>query len=679
MNQAFLKRWSQPVHAAAAAAVGILAILAALVAPGLAPTTQAARASAPHAHQARAIPYPNQAMWAALQRTHARQGIFPAVQGSGNLAYAGGPVQHNPVSYAIFWGSAWSGTDSGTAQIIRNYFSDIGGTSFENILTQYSDTSGNINDVETVGGVWFDNSAPPTDTSCGAGTVEDSSLQTEVNNAISANGWTRDSNNAIYFVFTPNGDTINGGTGLGCAANSFCAYHNWSSSDSLSYGAMPYPVSGCMVSTSPNGNVNADSLVNVTSHEEFESITDPQPASGWTDAAGYEIGDKCAWDFSAGLTHLNNGGTFEVQTEYSNATSSCVNTYGSVSPTPTPTHAPTNTPTPRPTNTPTPGPTSTPTNTPTPGPTNTPTPAPTSTPTPPPGGGISNGGFETGSFSGWTTGGQATSISSTAHSGSHSGQAGSTSPTNGDSTIAQTFTVPSGDATLSFWYQVRCPDTVTYDWATATLKDNTTGTTTTLLGKTCNNNATWVKVSGGVTAGHSETLTLISHDDNYAGDPTYTLFDDVAISAPVTNPVVNPGFETGSFSGWTTGGQATSISSTAHSGSHSGQAGSTSPTNGDSTIAQTFTIPSGGSTLSFWYQVRCPDTVTYDWATATLKDNTTGTTATILAKTCNNNLTWVKVSASVTAGHSYTLTLISHDDNYSGDPTYTLYDDVSVS
>ena len=29
------------------------------------------------------------------------------------------------------------------------------------------------------------------------------------------------------------------------------------------------------------------------------------------------------------------------------------------------------------------------------------------------------------------------------------------------------------------------------------------------------------------TAGHSYTLTLISHDDNYVGDATYTLFDDV--------------------------------------------------------------------------------------------------------------------------------------------------------
>jgi hypothetical protein len=48
--------------------------------------------------------------------------------------------------------------------------------------------------------------------------------------------------------------------------------------------------------------------------------------------------------------------------------------------------------------------------------------------------------------------------------------------------------------------------------------------------------------------------------------------------------------------------------------------GSTSPTSGDSTAAQTFMIPSGASTLSLSYQVVCPDTVTYDWATVTLKD-----------------------------------------------------------
>jgi hypothetical protein len=398
-----------------------------------------------------------------------------------------------------------------------------------------------------------------------------------------------------------------------------------------------------------------------------------QNLSRWGDYSAMTVdpADDCTFWYTN--EYIPSNGAFNWKTQIASFKfPSC-----SSGPTPTPTPTPPPTPTPTPTNTPTPGPTATPTPIP---PTPTPTPPPTPTPTPAPGG-IVNGGFETGSFSGWTTGGIATSISTTAHSGTYAGQAGSTSPTNGDSTIAQTFTVPTGNNTLTFWYRVVCPDTVTFDWATATLKDNTANTTTTPLGKTCTNTGAYAKVTASVTAGHSYTLTLVSHDDNYATDPTYTLFDDVALSnvVPVPNPIVNPGFETGSFSGWTTGGIATSISTTAHSGTYSGQAGSTSPTNGDSTIAQTFTAPTGASSFSVWYRIVCPDTVTYDWATITLKDNTTNTTATLLGKTCSNTGTWQRVTASVTAGHSYTLTLLSHDDNYATDPTYTLFDDAVVS
>ena len=146
----------------------------------------------------------------------------------------------------------------------------------------------------------------------------------------------------------------------------------------------------------------------------------------------------------------------------------------------------------------------------------------------------------------------------------------------------------------------------------------------------------------------------------------------------MTNPFVNPGFETGSLSGWTTAG-TTAISTTAHTGSDSAMVGSSAAFNGDSSVSQTVTAPAGATTLTFWYRVVCTDTVTYDWATATLKDNTTSTTTTVLAHTCNNSGTWVKVTASVTAGHSYTLTLIDHDDGYAGDPTYTLYDDIAIS
>ena len=175
-------------------------------------------------------------------------------------------------------------------------------------------------------------------------------------------------------------------------------------------------------------------------------------------------------------------------------------------------------------------PTPTPTPTPTPAPTPTPTPTPAPTPTPTPTGGvIANPGFETGSLTGWTTSG-ATSVVTTAHTGTYAARGGSTSPT-GTSSIAQTFTIPSGATSLSFWYQVYCPDSVTYDWATATLRDNTTATTTTMLGRTCTRTGTWVQVSANVSAlvGHSVTLTLTNRDDNYAGDPTYTLYDDVRV------------------------------------------------------------------------------------------------------------------------------------------------------
>ncbi|GHE11842.1 exo-alpha-sialidase [Streptomyces alanosinicus] len=150
-------------------------------------------------------------------------------------------------------------------------------------------------------------------------------------------------------------------------------------------------------------------------------------------------------------------------------------------------------------------------------------------------------------------------------------------------------------------------------------------------------------------------------------------------SHPALADVSNGGFESGSLTGWTSAGTTSVAGSAAHSGTYAARVGGTSPTSGDSSIAQTFTAPAGASQLSFWYSVTCPDTVTYDWATATLADTTAGTTTTVLAKTCTNGQGWKQVASAVTAGHSYTLKLVSHDDNYAGDATYTLYDDVAFT
>ena len=122
----------------------------------------------------------------------------------------------------------------------------------------------------------------------------------------------------------------------------------------------------------------------------------------------------------------------------------------------------------------------------------------------------------------------------------------------------------------------------------------------------------------------SHTLTSKAHDA--AGNVGTSSAISVTVNnAAVTNPVVNPGFEAGTLTGWTASGIA-AARLYPHSGTYSGSLGSSSPST-DSTLAQTFTLPAGASTLSVWYRVYCPDTLTYDWATATLKDNVSGTTS----------------------------------------------------
>ncbi|HKT00294.1 MAG TPA: hypothetical protein VJT31_12245 [Rugosimonospora sp.] len=144
------------------------------------------------------------------------------------------------------------------------------------------------------------------------------------------------------------------------------------------------------------------------------------------------------------------------------------------------------------------------------------------------GGGITNGGFESG-LTGWTSTGATAAVTTPVRTGSGAARIGSTSPST-DSSLAQTFTAPSGATTLSFYYRMTCPDTLTFDWFTATLADNTAGTSTTVRSKVCATNSSYQHVTGSLTAGHSYTITLTNHDDNFAGDPSYTYVDDVTAS-----------------------------------------------------------------------------------------------------------------------------------------------------
>ena len=197
--------------------------------------------------------------------------------------------------------------------------------------------------------------------------------------------------------------------------------------------------------------------------------------------------------------------------------------------------------------------------------------------------------------------------------------------------------------------------------------------------------ASWSPTS--VTAGASSTLTLRASATATIGNSTVTVrgvgpsgtrTTPLSLKVLAVNPVLNPGFETGLLTPWTKSGTASVVSTTPQAGAWSAMAGKVTRTSGDSKVSQTFTAPTGATQVSFWYRTVCPDSVVYDWTTATLTDTATNVTTTILAKTCPPDSTWRQVTWPLTAGRSYTLTLISHDDNYVADPTYTQFDSVVV-
>jgi hypothetical protein len=213
--------------------------------------------------------------------------------------------------------------------------------------------------------------------------------------------------------------------------------------------------------------------------------------------------------------------------------------------------------------------------------------------------------------------------------------------------------------------------------ATDSAPGQTLGYTATGLPAGLSINASTGLITGTPTAAATTTVTVTAKDSTNATGSA--AFPWTVNPTGGGSAIVNGGFETGDFTGWTRSGTTAIVASPIHSGTHSARLGSTNPTNGDSKISQTFTAPTGSTKVTFWYNLNCPDDVQYDWATAKLLDTTTGTTSTVLAKTCTLGAGWKQVTKTITAGHSYTLTLISHDENNPGDATDTMYDDVTVS
>ena len=251
-----------------------------------------------------------------------------------------------------------------------------------------------------------------------------------------------------------------------------------------------------------------------------------------------------------------------------------------------------------------------------------------------------NGGFETGNLNGWTANGAlAPVISSTAHSGGYSARLGAPSAFNGNSTLSQVISIPTGNSGLTFWYQPHCTDTITYDQIQMQIRSIGGATLATVM-NVCSNSGAWTsaRFDTSAYAGQTVVLWFNDHDDGYFADPTYFLLDDVAVSSytVTAGALENPGFESG-LSSWNTGGAFTPlVSGSAHSGSASAQIGSTGPVGGDSTLTQTVLLGSGSSTLTFWYQPHCTDTIAYDQIQMQVRSTSGATLATVL-NVCSNS------------------------------------------
>jgi hypothetical protein len=308
-------------------------------------------------------------------------------------------VMTSNTNYLIFWIPNGYRTASNYVSLITQYFHDIasdsgGDLNVDSTDVQYMGSSdGEIYYDSSFGDVAVDTNPFPKSacmsTYKGFGSkagqaqghlnvegltacLSDTQIGAEVKRFADEQGWPHGPTNE-FFVYTPHnvgscfwadGRVPGGNMQNQCSYDWYCAYHSnvgttpateyiyanmpWPN-QAFSFGASQYK-SDCDAGEHPNGDGSigngtepngptdadaADEVLNVTSHEHNESITDPTGYGWWVDAAGpfggYENGDLCAWywaadgtDFlgtatnGADFTNVINGHDYFLQGEWSN-------------------------------------------------------------------------------------------------------------------------------------------------------------------------------------------------------------------------------------------------------------------------------------------------------------------------------------------------------------------------
>lgn len=247
--------------------------------------------------------------------TYQPNGNSAGASTSGNLLYHNGPVQTAPKLYLVLWGNWSSGDPYGVAGRLQSFYGVIGGSKWLNSVTQYTQSGGAH--VGNAGNIFAktiaDASTPPKRPTQSQLAAEAAKIAAQTGDY---------SASASYVIALPTGVHPSG------FGTQYCAWHSSTNAGggTIAYTNLPYmPDAGSSCgANSVNSNGKLDGVTIVGGHEQGETETDPQPNTGWLDSGGSENGDKCAW---TNLMNNSAAGGYPTQPLWSNATSSCVQSY----------------------------------------------------------------------------------------------------------------------------------------------------------------------------------------------------------------------------------------------------------------------------------------------------------------------------------------------------------------
>jgi hypothetical protein len=228
------------------------------------------------------------------------------------LGYNGGKLLTNSKTYAIFWGTP-SAFPSDLVSGMTALLSGFANSTYLATANQYMGTTATTQFM----GAYSDTTAPP---KTGPNV---STIVNEVASVLATHGLTAEPS-AVYLVYTSNLPKVN-----------YCAWHAAGTigTTTVQVGYLPntslttgcFPSSGWFSSTT-SYSYGTRSIADNTAHEFMEAITDPVPPTGWVDANGAEIGDKCNFVYLGPVTLSGANNVWQIQSEWSNATGACAQT-----------------------------------------------------------------------------------------------------------------------------------------------------------------------------------------------------------------------------------------------------------------------------------------------------------------------------------------------------------------